>query len=339
MTSAPRTYVIAEAGVNHNGSLDLALELVAAAKACGADAVKFQTFEADRLVTRRAAKAAYQRAAVPGEDTQHAMLKALELASTDFRRVRDHCREVGIAFLSSPFDERAADLLDELGVEAFKVPSGEITNLPYLRHLGAKRKAVILSTGMSWLGEVETAVRTLQDAGCADLTLLHCVTEYPAPVEQINLRAMRTLSEAFGLPVGYSDHTAGIEVPLAAVALGARVIEKHFTLDTTLPGPDHRASLDPPGFERMVAAIRDVERSLGDGLKRPAACELGNRGVARKSIVATRELPFGTVLSAADLAAKRPADGIPPSAWDEVVGRRLRRALAADESLRWQDLA
>jgi N,N'-diacetyllegionaminate synthase len=335
----PNTFVIAEAGVNHNGSLVRALELVSAAKACGADAVKFQTFSADRLVTRSARKAAYQRAALPGDDSQHAMLRSLELGLDDFRRIRDHAAEVGIGFLSSPFDAEAIDALDALGVGTFKVPSGEITNLPYLRHLGSKGKPVILSTGMSWLVEVETAVRTLQEAGAGDLTLLHCVSEYPAPVEQINLRAMRTLADAFGLPVGYSDHTTGSEIALAAVALGASVIEKHFTLDTTLPGPDHRASLDPPSFAAMVAAIRNVERALGDGRKRPADCEVANLTVVRKSIVAARDLAAGTLLEAADLAAKRPASGIPPTAWDDVLGRILTRDVEADEALRWEDLA
>jgi N,N'-diacetyllegionaminate synthase len=232
MARAPGAFVIAEVGVNHNGSLDLALQSVSAAKACGADAVKFQTFTADRLVTQAAAKAGYQQAATPGDDTQHAMLRSLELDLDDFRRIRDHCHATGIEFLSSPFDELAADMLVELGVRLIKIPSGEITNLPFLRHVGSLGKGIILSTGMSWLSEVETAVRTLQDVGADELTLLHCVSEYPAPADQVNLRAMQTMAMAFGLPVGYSDHTLGIEIPLAAVALGARVIEKHFTLDT-----------------------------------------------------------------------------------------------------------
>ena len=339
VTSAPRTWVIAEAGVNHDGSPERALELVDAAQRAGADAVKFQTFRADRLVTAGAAKAAYQRTTVPGDEGQYAMLKALELGEAALRRVRDRCDEVGIEFLSSPFDAESADLLDALGMRTFKVPSGEITNLPFLRHLGAKRKPVILSTGMAWLGEVETAVRTLQGAGATDVTLLHCVTEYPAPIEQVNLRAMHTLREAFGLPVGYSDHTTGIEASIAAVALGATVVEKHFTLDATLPGPDHKASLEPPAFAEMVAAIRRVEAALGDGRKQPAPCELANLTVVRKSLVAARDLVAGTRLGAADLAAKRPATGIAPTAWDEVVGRVLRRDVRADELLRWDDLA
>lgn len=339
MTPAPRTFVIAEAGVNHDGSPERALALVDAAQRTGADAVKFQTFRADALVTADAAKAAYQRTTVPGDDGQYAMLKALELSEADLRRIRDRCDEVGIEFLSSPFDAESADLLDALGMRTFKVPSGELTNLPFLRHLGAKRKPVILSTGMAWLGEVETAVRTLQGAGAAAVTLLHCVTEYPAPIEQVNLRALHTLREAFGLPVGYSDHTTGIEVSVAAVALGATVVEKHFTLDATLPGPDHRASLEPGPFADLVAAIRRVEAALGDGRKRPAPCEVANAAVVRKSLVAAHDLVAGTRLTAADLAAKRPASGIPPTAWDGVIGRVLRRDLRADERLRWEDLA
>ena len=336
---SPRTFVIAEAGVNHNGSLDLALELVSAAKATGADAIKFQTFSADRLVTRTAAKADYQRASASGDESQYEMLKSLELSSDAFRRIRAHCTATGLTFMSSPFDEEAADLLDALGVEIFKIPSGEITNLPFLRHVATKGKPVILSTGMCWLGEVEVAVRTLTEAGVQELTLLHCVTEYPAPFEQINLRAMQTLGQAFGLPVGYSDHTQGIEASIAAVALGARVIEKHFTLDTTLPGPDHRASLAPPEFKQLVDCIRNVEMALGDGRKRPAPCEVPNIAVARKSVVAVRPLPAGTRLTAADLAIKRPGHGIPPASRDAIVGRLVARPVEADQPIRWQDLA
>ena len=339
MDAHPNTFVIAEAGVNHNGSLDLALELVSAAKASGADAVKFQTFDAATLVTRSAAKAAYQRTATVGDDSQYAMLEALELELDDWQRIHAHCQGIGIEFLSSPFDERAVDVLDELGVRTFKVPSGEITNLPFLEHLGSKRKPVILSTGMAWLGEVETAARALRRAGSSDLTLLHCVSEYPAPVEQINLRAMLTLAAAFGLPVGYSDHTAGIEIPIAAVALGAAVIEKHFTLDTRMPGPDHSASLDPRTFTMMVSAIRNVELALGDGRKQPAPCELLNRQLVRKSIVAVRDLHAGETLRRSDLSVKRPGSGIPPSELERVIGRRAARDITADTLVDWQDLA
>ncbi len=335
MSEPPRTLIIAEAGVNHNGSFELALELVTAASAAGADAVKFQTFSADRLVTPFAAKADYQKSALPGDESQYAMLKALELGEEDFRRINRHCLESGIEFLSSPFDTRAADLLNRLGLSAFKIPSGEITNLPLLRHIGGLKKEVILSTGASWLGEVETAVRTLQAAGATRLTLLHCVTEYPAPAGQVNLRAMDTLRAAFGLPVGYSDHTTGIEMPIAAVARGASVIEKHFTLDTNMAGPDHSASLNPGDFARMVRAIRTVEAALGDGLKCPAACEVANRDIVRKSIVAARDLPAGTRLTPGDLALKRPGGGLSPAALEDVVGRTTRRNVAAEELFDW----
>ncbi len=335
MSEPPRTFIIAEAGVNHNGSLELALELVTAAKAAGADAVKFQTFSADRLVTRRAAKADYQKSALPGDDSQFAMLKALELGEEDFRRISQYCQQAGIEFLSSPFDTQAADMLAGLGLRVFKIPSGEITNLPLLRHVGGMKKEVILSTGASWLGEVETAVRTLQDAGATRLTLLHCVTEYPAPPGQVNLRAMDTLRTTFGLPVGYSDHTSGVEIPIAAVARGASVIEKHFTLDTNMHGPDHSASLDPDDFARMVSAIRTVETALGDGLKRPAACETENRDIVRKSVVAARDLPAGTRLAPDDLALKRPGGGLSPAALEGILGRTTRRNVAAEELLDW----
>lgn len=332
------TFVIAEAGVNHNGSLDLALELASAAKRCGADAVKFQAFSADRLVAKSAGKAEYQKTAVPGDDFQHGMLKSLELSQAEFTRVRDHCAALGIAFLVSPFDEAAADDLDALGLGIMKIPSGEITNLPFLRHIGAMRKSVILSTGMSWLGEVETAVQVLEDTGTTDITLLHCVTEYPAPIEQINLRAMTTLAEAFGLPVGYSDHTPGIDIAIAAVALGATIIEKHLTIDASMPGPDHSASLEPAAFAEMVSAIRNVELALGDGRKRPAPCELPNLPVARKSIVAARAIAAGHELVAADLTVKRPGSGIAPAALEGLIGRRAARDIAADEVLTWSDL-
>lgn len=338
MSHRSGAYVIAEAGVNHNGSLALALDLVTAAKSAGADAVKFQAFRADRLVTRSAVKAPYQRSGAADDAGQHAMLASLELGPDDFARIARHCRSTGIEFLSSAFDEASVDLLDGLGVRAYKVPSGEIDDVPYLRHVASKGKEVILSTGMAWLGEVELAVRILLEAGAARLTLLHCVSEYPAPYEQINLRAMRTLEEAFGLPVGYSDHTLGSDVAVAAVAMGACVIEKHFTLDVDMPGPDHRSSASPVAFAEMVTAIRLVESALGDGRKRPAQCEAGNRPLVRKSIVAARDLASGTLLTGGDVAAKRPATGIPASAWDEVVGRHLARDLRADEPIAWGHL-
>jgi N,N'-diacetyllegionaminate synthase len=335
----PHVFIIAEAGVNHNGSLDLALQLVDAAKTSGADAVKFQTFRAELLATHSAHKAAYQERTTPHTESQFEMLQRLELDAAAHQRLIDHCRKVGIQFLSSPFDAQSADLLATMDVPLFKVPSGEITNLPFLQHLARKGRPLILSTGMSTLGEVEDAVNILQAAGAPQLTLLHCVTEYPAPYAEVNLRAMLTLKSAFGLPVGYSDHTPGIEIAIAAAALGAEVIEKHFTLDRSLPGPDHAASLEPSELEQMVTAIRHVEAALGTGIKAPARCERANISVARKSVVAARSLPAGHQLAAADLDIKRPGNGLSPKLLPALIGRTLRAALAKDEIIRWDHLA
>ena len=332
-------FVIAEAGVNHNGSLDLALKLVDAAKASGADAVKFQTFRADLLATRSAHKAAYQERTTANSESQFQMLQRLELDEAAHRCLIEHCREVGIQFLSSPFDAQSADLLDAMDLPLYKIPSGEITNLPFLEHLAGKGRPLILSTGMSTLGEVEEAVELLKTAGATELTLLHCVTEYPAPYADVNLRAMLTLKMAFGLPVGYSDHTPGIEIAIAAVALGAEVIEKHFTLDRSLPGPDHAASLEPGELQQMVTAIRHVEAALGNGIKAPAACELPNISVARKSLVALRPLPAGHRLTAGDLDIKRPGNGLAPKMIPALIGRTLRAGLDKDEVITWDHLA
>ena len=332
-------FVIAEAGVNHNGSLDLALKLVDAAKSSGADAVKFQTFRADLLATRSAHKAAYQERTTANSESQFQMLQRLELDEAAHRCLIEHCREVGIQFLSSPFDAQSADLLDAMDLPLYKIPSGEITNLPFLEHLAGKGRPLILSTGMSTLGEVEEAVELLKTAGATELTLLHCVTEYPAPYADVNLRAMLTLKMAFGLPVGYSDHTPGIEIAIAAVALGAEVIEKHFTLDRSLPGPDHAASLEPGELQQMVTAIRHVEAALGNGIKAPAACELPNISVARKSLVALRPLPAGHRLTAGDLDIKRPGNGLAPKMIPALIGRTLRAGLDKDEVITWDHLA
>jgi len=332
----PPVFIIAEAGVNHNGSVDQALRLADAARASGADAVKFQTFRADLLATRTAPKAAYQERAQAAPESQFEMLKRLELDAEAHRRILGHCRGIGIQFLSSPFDPASADLLEALGVPLFKVPSGEITNLPFLRHLAAKGRPLIVSTGMSTLAEVAEAVQVLREARPVPVTLLHCVTEYPAPYAEINLRAMETLRAAFGLPVGYSDHTPGIEIAVAAAALGAVVIEKHFTLDRALPGPDHAASLEPPELRRMVESIRHVEAAIGDGVKAPAPCERPNMAVARKSVVAARALPAGHALTAADLDIKRPGSGLAPKHLPALVGRVLRTAVARDEVITWE---
>jgi N-acetylneuraminate synthase len=334
----PQVFIIAEAGVNHNGSLDLALRLADAAKASGADAVKFQTFRADLIATRSAHKAPYQERTTANAESQFEMLQRLELDALAHKRLIEHCRQIGIQFLSSPFDAQSADLLATMDVSLYKVPSGEITNLPFLKHLARKGRPLILSTGMSTLGEVEEAVNVLKAAGASKLTLLHCVTEYPAPYAEVNLRAMHTLKSAFGLPVGYSDHTPGIDIAIAAVALGAEVIEKHLTLDRSLPGPDHAASLEPSELQQMVVAIRHVEAALGTGIKAPAPCELRNLSVARKSVVAARLLPAGHQLRIGDLDIKRPGNGLAPKLLPELIGRTLRAGLAKDEIISWDHL-
>jgi len=335
----PQIFIIAEAGVNHNGSVDLALELIDSAKASGADAVKFQTFRADKLATRSAHKAAYQERTTASEESQFEMLERLELDTETHKRLIEHCCQVGIQFLSSPFDAESADLLAKMDIPLFKIPSGEITNLPFLDHVARKGRPIILSTGMSTLGEIEEALTVLRAAGNRQITLLHCVTEYPAPYAEVNLRAMNTLKAAFGLPVGYSDHTPGIEIPIAAAALGAAVIEKHFTVDRSLAGPDHAASLEPNELGQMVTAIRHVEAALGDGIKAPARCELPNISVARKSVVAARSLIAGQRLTSDDLDIKRPGNGIAPRLKPMLIGRTLSSGVEKDEVLRWDHLA
>ena len=334
-----RVFIIAEAGVNHNGSTDLALRLIDAAQASGADAVKFQTFRADLLATPAAHKAPYQERTTTKTESQFEMLRRLELDAAAHQRLIEHCRQVGIQFLSSPFDLQSADLLASMDVPLFKVPSGEITNHPLLEHIARKGRPVILSTGMSTLDEVEEAVQLIRAAGNSQLTLLHCVTEYPAPYADVNLRAMQTLKSSFGLPVGYSDHTPGIEIAIAAVAMGAVVIEKHFTLDRSLPGPDHAASLEPAELQQMVTAIRNVEAAFGTGIKAPAPCELPNLSVARKSVVAARALTAGYRLTAGDLDIKRPGNGLAPKLLPALVGRVLRSDVAKDGVLTWDHLA
>ncbi len=320
-------FVIAEAGVNHNGDMDLAMRLVDAAHAAGVDAVKFQTFRADRVTTTGAVKAAYQREPdLPGE-SQHEMLRRLELSPAAHRQLLEHCRARGILFLSTPFDEESADLLDDLDLPVFKIPSGELTNLPFLSHVGRKGRPVILSTGMATLGEVEAAVGSLRGAGVPALVLLHCVSNYPADPADANLRAMHVLSETFQVPVGYSDHTLGIEVSLAAVALGACVIEKHLTLDRSLAGPDQRTSLEPAEMRDLVRGIRTIEQALGHGRKEPAAAEAPIAAVARKSLVAARHIAAGVVLTDQMLAAHRPGTGLPPAVISQVVGRRAAVAI------------
>jgi N-acetylneuraminate synthase len=322
-------FIIAEAGVNHNGRSDLALKLVDAAAEAGADAVKFQTFRAERLASPGAPKAAYQVKTTGGGESQFEMLKRLELSAEAHRELVARARERGIVFLSTPFDEESADFLDGLGAAALKIGSGELTNLPLVAHVARKGKPVIISTGMSWLAEVEAAVRAVEEAGNRQVALLHCVTNYPADPADANLRAMRTLEQAFGVPVGYSDHTVGIEVALAAVALGACIIEKHFTLDRSLPGPDHQASLEPAELAALVRGIRAVEKALGTGRKQPAPAEAETARAARRSLVMAKDAPAGTVLTESHVALRRPGTGLPPAMLKSVVGRTLRRDVAA----------
>lgn len=332
------SYLIAEAGVNHNGDMDMALTLVDAAAEAGADAVKFQTFSADRLVTKQAPKAKYQLETTDQTESQYQMLKKLELSEEAHRLLLARCQQKGVLFLSSPFDETSADLLESLDVPAYKIPSGEITNHPYLAYVARKGRPVILSTGMSSLGEVEAAVQTIAAAGNPPLVLLHCVSQYPAPPEELNLRAMHTLEAAFGVPVGFSDHTEGIEMPLVAVALGAAVIEKHFTLDRSLPGPDHCASLEPDELQRLAQGMRRVQAALGDGRKLPTPSERNTADVARKSLVAACDIPAGTVLTAELVAVRRPGTGLPPALRQQLIGRRTTRALTTGQLFTWEDI-
>lgn len=328
-------FIIAEAGVNHNGDLTLAKRLIDAAVEAKADAVKFQTFKAERLASATAPKAAYQLRTTDHGESQLEMLRRLELSEAAHRHLMAYCQTRGILFLSAPFEEGSADLLERLGVPAFKIPSGELTNLPLLAHVARKGKPMIVSTGMATLEEVEAAVQRIRSSGNPPLILLHCVSDYPANPAEANLRAMRTMAEAFNVPVGYSDHTPGLDVALAAVALGACVIEKHFTLDSTLPGPDHRASLEPKELAVLVRGIRLVEAALGDGRKIPARSETATAAVARKSVVAARTIPRGTRLTEACLCLKRPGTGLPPSALPSVLGRTATREIPAETVLTW----
>jgi N,N'-diacetyllegionaminate synthase len=320
-------FVIAEAGVNHGGSLEMAKRLVSAALEAGADAVKFQTFQTDKLVVPDADLAEYQRRNTQGHSSQSDMLRQLELAHEEFIEIKAYADTKGILFLSTPHDEESADFLEDLGVPCFKIASGDLPNIPFLLRVARKGKPVILSTGMAYLGEVEAAVRTIEDEGNSDLILLHCVSEYPAEAASCNLRAMDTLSQAFQYPIGFSDHTLSFEIALAAVARGARLIEKHLTLDQTLPGPDHKASLNPAEFAAMVKSIRAVEAALGDGVKAPTSSELEMRKVARKSLVAARQIPAGRTIVPEDLALRRSSGGLDATYMTLIIGRKLRQDL------------
>ena len=328
-----KTLIIAEAGVNHNGDLDLAKQLINAAADAGADLVKFQTFNANRQVMHTAKKADYQTQTTSSTESQHAMLRRLELTEEMHHQLIAHCLTQNIGFLSTGFDIESVDLLVSLGQECFKIPSGEITNLPYLRHIGQLGKTVILSTGMATLGEIEAAIEVLEQTGTprAKVTVLHCTTEYPTPMNEVNLRAMQSIHAAFDVAVGYSDHTEGIEIAIAAVAMGASVIEKHFTLDRTFPGPDHQASLEPAELKAMVTAIRNIEIALGDGIKRLTPSEARNKTVGRKSLVASRAISIGEIFTAENLTTMRPGTGISPMRWDEFIGQIANKAYKKDE--------
>lgn len=336
MTHAPACTIIAEAGVNHNGSAELAFRLVDAAVEAGAHIVKFQTFKADKLVTKDAPQAAYQKRNIGEDSGQFAMLKKLELDDAVFRDLIRYCETKGIGFLSTPFDEDSARFLVDAGMTSFKVSSGDLTNLPFLRALADYRLPMILSSGMATLAELDESVSALEKAGLSidKLTLLHCTTEYPAPPGEVNLKAMQTIAAAYpGATIGYSDHTEGIHIPVAAAAMGAAVLEKHFTLDRAMEGPDHKASLEPGELKAMVDAVRIVTEALGNGRKAPTASELPNRLVARKSIVARRDIAAGELLSAENLVARRPGDGISPMRWDDLIGTRATRDYKANEKI------
>lgn len=324
------TLIIAEAGVNHNGSFEIAKKLVDAAKECGADIVKFQTAKLDSLVSKYAEMAEYQKNNTGKTESQKDMLRRLLLQFEDFKRLAEYCREVGIEFLSTPFDCESIDFLNNL-VRIWKVPSGEVTNYPYLLKIAGTHKPIILSTGMCELSEIDAAMDVLKQNGAESITLLHCNTQYPTPFEDVNLRAMDTLRHRYGVEVGYSDHTKGIEVPIAAVARGAAVIEKHFTLDRNMEGPDHKASLEPVELKAMIKAVRNIEKAIGSGEKKPTNSEIENRGIARKSIVARRNIKKGEVFSEDNLTTKRPGSGLSPMQWTNILGTKAAREFEEDE--------
>jgi len=330
------TIIIAEAGVNHNGSIETAKRLIDVAIVAGADYVKFQTFKAETLVTQTADKAEYQKELTNTNESQFEMIKKLELDRKTHEELINYCEQKDMKFLSTAFDHDSIDLLAELDIPIFKIPSGEITNLPYLRHIGKMRKPIIMSTGMSTLGEVRNALNILIESGAEkeQITILHCNTEYPTPMEDVNLKAMITIRDELDVNIGYSDHTLGIEVPVAAVAMGATVIEKHFTLDRTLPGPDHAASLEPDELKEMVNSIRNIEKAMGDGVKKPSPSETENIPIARKSIVARKPIKKGELFTENNLTVKRPGNGISPMEWDDVIGSKANIDYKIDQTIK-----
>ncbi len=323
-------YIIAEAGVNHNGSIELAYRLVDAAKESGADCIKFQTFKAQNLVSENAQKADYQKK-MTGDGSQIEMLKKLELSFEEFEELKKYCDRIEICFLSTPFDMDSIEFLNSIDMPFWKIPSGEVTNYPYLVELARTGRPIVMSTGMCDLIEIETAIKVLRDNGADDIRLLHCNTEYPTPFEDVNLKAMQTMRDAFRLEVGYSDHTRGIEIPIAAVALGATIIEKHFTLDRSMDGPDHKASLEPDEFASMVSAIRNIERAMGTGDKTPSPSEKKNIVIARKSIVAKKSIKAGEVFTVDNITVKRPGNGISPMKWNELLGTKATKDYSEDD--------
>lgn len=327
------TFIIAEAGVNHNGDINLAFELVEKAKEVGADCVKFQTFVTDEETSKNAEKAEYQKITSGSTETQYEMSKRLELSFEQFIEIKKHCDRIGITFLSTAFDFSSIKFLNKIEMPFWKIPSSEVTNLPYLEEIGKTKKSVVLSTGMSSMQEIDDAIEILRKSGTPSITLLHCTTEYPAPLDEVNLNAMITLKNYFNVEVGYSDHTDGIAVPIAAVALGASIIEKHFTLDKSLPGPDHKASLNPKELKLMIDEIRKVELSLGDGIKTPTPSELKNMKVARKSIVAKTRINKGDLFTVNNITVKRPGTGISPMRWYQILGMRALRNFDEDEEI------
>ncbi|WP_282048771.1 N-acetylneuraminate synthase [Maribacter aquivivus] len=329
-----KVLIIAEAGVNHNGDITLAKKLIDAAADAGVDYVKFQTFNSKKLVSKSAQKADYQKQNTNDEvESQLKMLQKLELSKNDHLILIDYCKAKNIKFLSTAFDLDSIDFLEELKIDLWKVPSGEITNLPYLRKLGGLGKPVIISTGMAEMSEIEDAINVVTSSGTdiKDITVLHCNTEYPTPMQDVNLTAMNTIKDVFKVLIGYSDHTLGIEIPIAAVALGATVIEKHFTLDNTMDGPDHKASLEPKELKKMVTAIRNIEQALGNGVKVPSPSEVKNKPIARKSIVANVDISKGEAFNENNITVKRPGTGISPMKWDEVIGTTATKNYKADE--------
>ncbi len=326
-----KVFIIAEAGVNHNGSMEIAIKLVDAAASAGADAIKFQTFKAENLVCKNAAKAEYQLETTNEKESQFDMLKKLELTSEMHEQLMAYCKQKEIMFLSTPFDVESLHYLNEKNIAILKIPSGEITNYPFLREIGKTGRKVILSSGMSTLEEVRRAVKVLKESGSKEITVLHCNTEYPTPYTDVNLKAMCTLKKELGVEIGYSDHTQGIEVPIAATALGATVIEKHFTLDRNMDGPDHKASLEPDELQSMVQAIRNIEAALGDGIKMPTKSEKRNIDVVRKSIVAKCDIAEGEVFTENNLTTKRPGTGVSPMLWQQIIGQKAKRNFSIDE--------